>query len=123
MAYVSDKLFNLGWGLVGVMFGVSILLWAMDVVKGDVATAIWIFSVGTILFGLGFVRTDKAPKGSFTLIAFGGFVLAVASAIFGVVLDLIPIFASLGIIIIVVSLVVVLTGIMRSKSKEDEKDV
>ena len=90
MTYSSDKLFNLAWGLVGVMVGISILLWAMDVVEAKVAIAIWILSVGLILFGLGFVKTDKAERGSLPMMAFGGFVVAVASGIFGVVLDLIP---------------------------------
>ena len=119
MTYSSDKLFNLVWGLVGVMVGISILLWAMDVVEAKVAIAIWILSVGLILFGLGFVKTDKAERGSLPMMSFGGFVVAVASGIFGVVLDLIPISASVGIIIIVISLVVVFTGTVRSKSKEN----
>ena len=122
MSDKSDKLFNLGWGLIGVMVGVSILLWAMDVVESASALMIWLLSVGIIALGLGFVRTDEAPNGSFTLLSTGAFVVAIACGISGAVLDLIPLSASLGIIIIIVSLVIVLTGIMGSKGKEDDKD-
>lgn len=122
MAYSSDKLFNLGWGLVGVMVGVSLLLWALGVVNYVSAIVIWLFGAGIIALGLGFVRTEEAPNGSFTLIASGGVVVAISCGILGAVLDLIPLSASIGIIIIIISLLIVLTSIMGSKGKEDKKD-
>ena len=122
MPYNSDKIFNLGWGLVGVMVGVSVLLWSIGIVSGAGAFMVWLLSVGIITLGLGFVRTKEAREGSFTLMAFGAFVVALASGILGAVLDLISLSASIAIIIIVFSLVIALTGIMGSKSKEDNKN-
>lgn len=119
MTYSSDKLFSLAWGLIGVMVGVSILLWSVGVLSGAGAFMVWLLSVGIITLGLGFVRTKEAPKGSFTLMAVGAFVVALASGILGVVFDLIPLYASISIIIIVFSLVIALTGIMGLKGKED----
>jgi hypothetical protein len=111
----TDKIFYATWGAVIIMIGICVLLGMYLNLEIIGTTLLWLFSVGIILLTVGIATAGK-DKNTATLQMITGMILS-SVTIVGLVLikDLLDVYQTLAIILIIVGVSIVAIGLSRKR--------
>jgi hypothetical protein len=111
----TDKIFYATWGAVIIMIGICVLLGMYLNLEIIGTTLLWLFSVGIILLTVGIATVGK-DKNTATLQMITGMILS-SVTIGGLVLikNLLDVYQTLAIILIIVGVSIVAIGLSRKR--------